>query len=933
MPALVGPVVDTSIKHYSLIAPRVAVTQRACDRGCGLNAEARLDMAMLSRRLQLCLPRLIYAGINRFPVPGGNLEAGNGCTLSVLAVRAEPVQDRLDKGIASELDALVRGRGPVQLEERLLRLQFDGVQATDGIIIHVDVCWHTVAGFAVLLLRGNPACVEAMHSSEPPLFAGKEWNALHDVFNKCHHDGLLAGKSYRTACTGAVLRLAKPAGGKKRQQGCSSLEGMLDDVGSCLSQTETQAAAALCQRALATAPCVALRSRTEDMVAKLDSRKAEWWALAQDLMTAAAKQPHSSGIELPAEAVDAWVDGILQEDFSDFATSCHNRKIQTTLGMQPALAVDALESDWAERLAAAWPCKAGLIFMAHTGSFMYGLNLPSSDSDFSIVFLGDSQKLVSRIQPRTRFEHHVQGAFGSHKQGEIEYSGTELGPFLVDLAKGNARTVELLFTEKPHVASPAWLELRERRRTFLTVRCANQYFGFIKDRVCRAATELEGVSAGVCSLPSDALRRIGKLLYHAYHKVFELRRILAGGQPIVELVGEEHRFVMNLRLSPPSCASEALAAVDAANMELETLGVRLKAVSVSGELPAEVDAGFLVAWLQSVRVRHVAGATVAATALTEVTAVSDGGPLSVPGGRTASAPSTSPMLHRSRSISDEDAIEAILCEIEQEEGFRIVHAGYSHSSRTLGTAHAGSDHDVKLIFVLPRSVYFGLRRGPQTFARSFEAVEGMAPVEVSGWEARHACRLLMDSNPAVLAMLHSPVVFKTTRWASTLMSLATETMDIDMLLSAWRWHGLKTFQNFIADDESPIRKRYVHALRPLLCHTWMRSQPKGKWPPHLLLDLACGVAEAVGLSSRDMEAVRALVANSENLSRPLPHVTELDALIKRLLADTKEKPGSVFITTSGESEKQHSRGEVESQWHALCAAIVDDLSSAETPPS
>lgn len=554
--------------------------------------------------------------------------------------------------------------------------------------------------------------------------------------------------------------------------------------------------------------------------------------------------------------------------------------------------------------------------MAQTGSYMYGLNLPSSDTDFTIVFLGDSQQLASRIQPRTRFERHAHGAFGSDKQGEVEYSGTELGTFLVDLAKGNPRTMELLFTEKPHVASPAWLELRERRRAFLTIRCANQYLGFITDRMRKAAAELKGASVGECMLPSDALSRIGKLLYHAYHKVFELRRILAGGQPIVALVGEEHKFVMTLRHSPPSCASEALAVVDAAQMELKTLGDRLNAVSERGELPAEVDAAFLIEWLQSVRIRQAAGTAEATTAVAEVTAVP-----------------SAPVLHRSRSISDKIAIEAILSEIEEEEGFRILHAGYSHSSRTLGTAHAGSDHDVKVIFVLSRSDYFGLSRGPQTFARSLEAVEGMAPIEVSGWEARHACRLLMDGNPAVLAMLHSPVVFKTTCWAPAVLSLATETMDVGKLLLAWRSHGQKNYQNYIVDNDMPIRKRYIHVLRALLCNAWMRNQPKGKWPPHLFLDLASEVAEAGGISSDNMEAVRALVANPEDLPRTLPHVSELGALIRRLLANTEGKPRNALITTSRESQKQNSRGEVEAQWHALCAAMVNDLSSTETPPS
>ena len=55
-----------------------------------------------------------------------------------------------------------------------------------------------------------------------------------------------------------------------------------------------------------------------------------------------------------------------------------------------------------------------------------------------------------------------------------------------------------------------------------------------------------------------------------------------------------------------------------------------------------------------------------------------------------------------RSSEEQQAIKDLIQEVEAMEKVKVVLAGYGISSRTMGTVHSGSDHDIKCIFVHPR---------------------------------------------------------------------------------------------------------------------------------------------------------------------------------------------------------------------------------------
>jgi len=265
--------------------------------------------------------------------------------------------------------------------------------------------------------------------------------------------------------------------------------------------------------------------------------------------------------------------------------------------------------------------------------------------------------------------------------------------------------------------------------------------------------------------------------------------------------------------------------------------------------------------------------------------------------------------------------------MEDAQNIRIVHAGYAPSSRTLGTTHDGSDHDVKCIFVLRRSEYFGLRAPAKTFKRTFCASAGMAEVEISGWEARHACKLLSEGNPTVIHVLQSPVEFKTSSWVPALRATVLETLDWHKLATAWRQHAKENFRTYIVKVERPIRKKYVHVLRPLLCLAWVRNRCReipiaavdrqsfaSSLPPAEMLRLAECVAVSSATGKADLEVIRRLVESPAELPCALPHVEELDALINRLLSD--ELDDTLRASPKADDAK----------WHVLCASMICDMS-------
>ena len=81
-----------------------------------------------------------------------------------------------------------------------------------------------------------------------------------------------------------------------------------------------------------------------------------------------------------------------------------------------------------------------------------------------------SLTLLPKFRLPVRCRHVcAPGGFAADKAGEVEYAGKELALFLAELAKGNPKNVEPLFTRAPRRSvheSAVWPALRSRRARF-----------------------------------------------------------------------------------------------------------------------------------------------------------------------------------------------------------------------------------------------------------------------------------------------------------------------------------------------------------------------------------------------------------------------------------------------------------------------------------
>eukprot|EP00913_Durusdinium_trenchii_P035886 g33579.t1 len=495
-------------------------------------------------------------------------------------------------------------------------------------------------------------------------------------------------------------------------------------------------------------------------------------------------------------------------------------------------------------------------------SMMSDQSLINPDSLMSTVPQMPREQAVRTLSKALERQEKLEVGFQNEDMIQRDYCGRELGSFITLLAKGNPKNVELLFTRKPNHHSWAWEELLEARECFLTLRCAKQYMGFISERLFRARDLLKG-SEG----ESDEFERgseFSKLLYHAHHKMLDLGRILRGGCPMVALSGKERQEVLELRLRRPS-RTDAQALLEKAEAQRAHLASELKVVEASKARPAEVDANALNKWLRSVRVRMALGVN------------------------RGAMPRPLGSLPRTRSCEEQQAIKDLIDEIAFSQKIKVVIAGRNplglQNGATIQQAHASTE----------RSMYFGLQSLTTTFKQHFPGAAGGCDVEISGWEARHALQMLAEDNPAVIGVLSTPSAFVGEEWRERLLQIATKWTDRGRLMVHWYNHARRNFQSYIKSNDSPLRKRYVHVLRPLLSVAWQRREKGSNFPPLDLAELLQQVTDLGAVAAAEAAAVSSLIHQVEELPEALPRSSQLDELIVRLLQDEKmpsSKPSS-----------------------------------------
>ena len=224
-----------------------------------------------------------------------------------------------------------------------------------------------------------------------------------------------------------------------------------------------------------------------------------------------------------------------------------------------------------------------ILMLTRCGSFSYGLNLPSSDIDYLVVYTFPTQQYLSFLSaPKESIEHRG-------KEVEVEFCAYELRLFIEQLLKGSIPIFELLLNDELDYAAPFWEELRANRHKLVTEKLITQFFGFIR-------THLKPIENGKYA---DDPKKERKLFYQAFHKLGLLSKLMCGEIPPLRPSGEEKEFIMRIRKGPLAGDLDKRRLLEIANSKYEKLSEDLTARD--SRFPEIGDRKFLLQWSLKVR--------------------------------------------------------------------------------------------------------------------------------------------------------------------------------------------------------------------------------------------------------------------------------------------------------------------------------------------
>lgn len=178
-------------------------------------------------------------------------------------------------------------------------------------------------------------------------------------------------------------------------------------------------------------------------------------------------------------------------------------------------------------------------------------------------------------------------------------------------------------------------------------------------------------------------------------------------------------------------------------------------------------------------------------------------------------------------------IRRALRRLAHDRGIEILFACES-GSRAWDFASTDSDWDIRFIYRRPIDAYLQLLPGRDTL----EHMED--PLDFAGWDFLKALRLAAKSNPALLEWLRSPIVYLESPAIAQLRDVM-QVFDPRAVMHHYASLAERQVKAYWA-PRKPVRfKKYLYALRPLLCISWMRNHHY-QMPPISFHELRVDVA-------------------------------------------------------------------------------------------
>lgn len=226
--------------------------------------------------------------------------------------------------------------------------------------------------------------------------------------------------------------------------------------------------------------------------------------------------------------------------------------------------------------------------------------------------------------------------------------------------------------------------------------------------------------------------------------------------------------------------------------------------------------------------------------------------------------------------------EQILAEIgriEETYNVTVIYACES-GSRAWGFPSKDSDYDVRMVYYHPVEWYLSLSKQRDVIEEPIVDL-----LDISGWDIVKTLRLLRKSNPSILEWANSPIVYlETEQFASV-----RELLDVGFLPRASMYHYLSmaktNARNYLTRDEVNIKK-YLYAIRPLLCALWVEKYQTQ--PPMLYHELMDAIVEEAWLR----DEINQLVARKVDMNESgfVPPIEPLNEWIETTGARLRENP-------------------------------------------
>ncbi len=162
----------------------------------------------------------------------------------------------------------------------------------------------------------------------------------------------------------------------------------------------------------------------------------------------------------------------------------------------------------------------------------------------------------------------------------------------------------------------------------------------------------------------------------------------------------------------------------------------------------------------------------------------------------------------------EREIQENLDQIEKTQNVKILMAVES-GSRGWGFASPDSDYDVRFIYVHHPYEYLRIDPMKDTIEWKLDEV-----LDINGWDLKKALTAFGKGNPNIMEWAQSPIVYRKSEDWEKIREISFRYFSKKGGICHYCGAANSTFRQFLTGDRISYKK-YLYALRPLLCCRWI----------------------------------------------------------------------------------------------------------------